>query len=520
MRSNVEAGKRDGGEEPASLAAKTAKGAGWTVGWRFVTRNLGLISTLALVRLLAPADFGLVALATGFIGMIDALSALGPQEAVVREPAPDRAMYDTAFTMNCLRNIGTAAIVAGTAWPVAAFFSEPRLTPVLLALSAGTFVTAFENIGIVDFQRELAFHKEFQLRVSARVVGVTLTILFAVLWRNYWAIIIGILSTTVVRIVQSYTMSPYRPRLALRKWRQIVGFSLWVWGSGLVLMIWDKIDSVVIGRFLGATAVGVFAVGWEIGSLPLTELVLPLNRALFSGFSEANRTGRGAAQLYLRVLAMTVVLTLPAGVGISLVADPLVRLMLGEQWLSAVPLVQILGLAGAMFAPAYVAEALFKAEGRPHLNFHVGVVATCVKVPLFVALVSAFGLKGGAIAATLAIAVQQICYLAIISRQIGSGVGELLRETWRSLVATAVMAGILAALGLGWEHGTTGAIGAAHSFFIACPVGALFYAAALLGIWLIQGRPEGAESDMLRLVGLWCRPALLARLARPPADLG
>jgi lipopolysaccharide exporter len=518
MSTSVKAGKRAGDNAPASLSAKTAKGAGWTVGWRFVTRNLGLISTLALVRLLSPADFGLVALATGFIGMIDALSALGPQDAVVREPAPDRAMYDTAFTLNCLRNIGTAAIVAATAWPVAAFFSEPRLTPVLLALAAGTLATAFENIGIVDFQRELAFHKEFQLRVSARVVGVMLTITFAVVWRNYWAIVVGILSSTVVRIVQGYVMSPYRPRLTFRRWRQIVGFSLWVWASSLATMVWDKIDSVVIGRFLGATAVGIFAIGWEIGSLPLTELVGPLSRALFSGFAEANRTGGGAARVYLRVLAMAVVLTLPAGVGISLTADPLVRLTLGERWLSAVPLIQIMALAGAILAPASVAGVLFLAEGKPRLNFQIGAVAAAIKVPLFVGFVVAFGLKGGAVAAVLAIAVQQLLYLVTTSRHIGVGIGEFLRETWRSLAATAVMAGSLAALGLGWRESPAGAIGAAHSLLITCVAGASLYAATLLGIWLVQGRPEGAESDMLRLLGIWYRPAFLARFARPPVN--
>jgi len=520
MPDSVAMDKREGGEASASLSAKTAKGAGWMIGWRLATRNLGVISTLVLVRLLSPADFGLIALASGFIGMIDALSTLGPQDVIVREPAPDRDMYDTAFTMNCLRNIVTAVIVASAAWPVAAFFSEPRLVPVLLALSLGTLVTACENIGIVDFLRDLAFHKEFRLRLTARVVGMILTIGFAVLWRNYWALVIGMLATNLVRVVQSYTMSPYRPRLTLQRWRQIIGFSLWVWGSTLTTIIWDKIDSIVIGRFLGTTAVGIFALGWEVGCMPLNELVVPLNRVLFSGLSEANRSGHLAAQVYMRVLAALALLTLPAGVGISLVAAPLIRLGMGEKWLSAVPLIQIMAVAAAIATPAFLAEALFRAEGKPSVNFRIGAVVACVKAIACIALVFAFGLRGGAVALTLSLVVQQFLYIAAMRPQTGGGIGKILGETWRPVIATAVMAAILAACGLGWEQNAGGTAAAVRTLLVACPAGALVYIVTLLGIWFAQGRPEGGERDVLRLLGRWYRPVLPARFARPPVDLG
>jgi O-antigen/teichoic acid export membrane protein len=315
-------------------------------------------------------------------------------------------------------------------------------------------------------------------------------------------------------------MSPYRPRLTLRQWRRIVGFSFWVWMSNLVAMLWDRIDTVVIGRLLGATAVGIFAIGWEVGSLPLNELVLPLNRVLFSGFSEANRSGHAAAQVYVRASAAAVLVTLPAGVGISLVADPLIRLGMGEQWLRAVPLIQILAIAGAIAAPSFLAEAFFRAEGRPSVNFHIGAVVACVKALACVALVLAFGLKGGAVALTLSLVVQQCLYVAAMRSQIGSGTGELLNEIWRPVVAAAAMAVILAACGLGWGHAAAGTIGAVRSLMVTCPAGALVYTVTLLGTWFAQGRPDGAERDILHLLGRWYRPVLPARFARPPADPG
>ena len=94
-----------------SLLSRTARGAGWVMAWRLGMRVLGLTSTLILVRLLAPADFGLIALATGFVQSVDGLMSLGTEEAVIREAAPSRSVYDTAFTLNALRGLVASSFV-------------------------------------------------------------------------------------------------------------------------------------------------------------------------------------------------------------------------------------------------------------------------------------------------------------------------------------------------------------------------------------------------------------------------
>src|SRR3954470_25078762 len=107
----------------SSVARRAAVGAGWIIAWRMATRNLGLLSTLILVRLLEPSDFGLVALATGFISAIDALSAIGVDDALVRMPALNRDIYNTGFSLNLMRGLLTALLIAAIAWPIADFFN-------------------------------------------------------------------------------------------------------------------------------------------------------------------------------------------------------------------------------------------------------------------------------------------------------------------------------------------------------------------------------------------------------------
>src|SRR5579862_2933429 len=173
-------------------SSRMAGNVAWVVGWRFVTRALGFVSTFILVRLLAPTDFGLIMLATTFANAVDALSVVGIQDAVVREKAPDRSLYDTAFTMNALRCLATGGLIGAAAWPAAAFFAEPKLASVLVALALLTVAGASENIRVVDFRRNLAFHREFQLLLIPRLAAIVAGIAVAAIWHSYWALVVGL----------------------------------------------------------------------------------------------------------------------------------------------------------------------------------------------------------------------------------------------------------------------------------------------------------------------------------------
>ena len=115
-------------------------GAWRRASWAWAARSI-------LVRLLAPAEFGIVAIALSFIGSIDQFSQIGVEEALIRMPAPTGRHYDTAFTMIALRCCLIAAIVVIAAWPVAGFFNDPRLAPIMLAIAGVTVVAGLENSG-------------------------------------------------------------------------------------------------------------------------------------------------------------------------------------------------------------------------------------------------------------------------------------------------------------------------------------------------------------------------------------
>lgn len=482
--------------------------AAWVVGWRLTTRILGFASTFVLARLLAPTDFGLIALAITLTDAVDTLSAVGIQDAIVREKAPDRTLYDTAFTMNAVRCLITGSFVGAAAWPAAEFFAEPNLSRILLALAVVTAAGAGENIRVVDFRRDMAFHKEFKLFLLPRLAAIAASIATAAIWHSYWALIAGLVTNRLLQLALGYVLRPYRPRLCLRGWRRIVGFSAWTWLASLVATVRDQSANIVAGRVLGMAQVGLFSMGAELAALPTTELVAPLCRVLFPRFAAMRNGGGDLAELYFQVIAVTLLVTMPAGVGISMVAGPIVALMFGARWSAAAPVLAMLAIAGTLKVVSLVSGTLFAATGLLNANFRIIAVTALLRVALLILLVRSSGVLGGAAAVLASVALEEAMFLVAATRTLGFPAWELLRRTWRSLAASAAMAAALSLTGFGWSAAAGDPVA---RLLAAVPLGVAAYLVALAAAWLLAGRPDGAELQVVRAAaraGLRLRGAL------------
>src|SRR5690242_1644607 len=126
------------------------------------------------------------------------------------------------------------------------------------------------------------FDMEFKIKIIPRVIALAVTIPAAFIWHSYWALVGGIVATRLMTVGLSYMMHPYRPWFGVAGMKHIFAFSFWEWVIGLLNLVGGRADTLIIGRLLGAGAVGVYSVGGEIASLPSSEIVAPLCRALFS----------------------------------------------------------------------------------------------------------------------------------------------------------------------------------------------------------------------------------------------
>src|SRR5262245_21731503 len=178
-------------ESTREVHGAIARGAVWLTSMKLSERALGLINTVVLARLLAPQDFGLVAMAMVVVATLDALTSFGVDSVLIQRQDATKAHYDTAFTINVIVGASVATILLACSGAVAAFYSDVRLQPIMYVLAANFFVRSLENIRVIDFRKHFKYHRETILRLSVKLVGLAATIPAAIELHSYWALIFG-----------------------------------------------------------------------------------------------------------------------------------------------------------------------------------------------------------------------------------------------------------------------------------------------------------------------------------------
>jgi O-antigen/teichoic acid export membrane protein len=483
---------------------RIAKGAAWMIGARLADRAIGLVGTVILARLLTPADFGLVAMATAVIGLIELASAFGFEVSLIRKANPTRDHYDTVWTLNVLFSVGCGAITAALALPAAAFYGDQRLVPILVVLGAAWAIGGLSNVGIIDFQRTLNFAREFQFLITRRFVGSAVTISLALWTRSYWALIAGLVALRLTGLLLSYLWHPFRPRMNLRATAEIFSFSVWIFVDKLANFGSMRASDFVLGSTHGPAEVGLYRIGDEIGHLPGTELVAPLNRAILPGVSQMIEGGRPTRDLVVAASGVVGLILIPACLGISAIADPLVRVMLGDQWLAAVPLVQILAINSMFLALWANQHATLFAVGKPHVPGLISVAKLCVFALCVFLLVREYGAQGVAVSALLSSIASLGLGLWAGLPALGVRLTEYFLVLWRPLVAGTIM--WLAVSWLVVSLAENGALGlAAINLLASIAAGCLIYLSVMSLLYLLAGKPAGTERLLLDRISLWFR---------------
>ena len=480
---------------PASLNRKIADGALWMLLFKAVERSIGFVSTLILVRLLLPADFGIVAMAIAFIAVAELLSAVGFDFALIHNQDATEVHYSTAWTGTLLLGFAIAALMLLAAVPVASFYREPQVVWVVVALAFGPLISGFENIGVVDFRKNLDFRREFTFQLSRKAVGFVVTIPLALILQSYWALVAGMLSTKLTGVIASYVMHPFRPRLTLMKLREMIRFSRWVLLNNVVGLLKERLADFVVGRWFGPASLGVYSISYELATLPATELSAPINRALLPGFAKMQNSEE-ISSAYEYALGILALVALPVAGGLFAVAPYLVPVMLGANWLEVVPLLEVLAFNGAIVVFHSSISGVLFGRGFPE---RVTLTNACY-VAILVALLVTFSLSLGVIGAAYAILLSSIICTPIFLYQVKAcldiGPSMFVRAVTRPLLATLGMA-VIVRMVLPAPMATTPIAVMTAWLCAGVAIGAGCYFVLVTAGWLLAGRPNGPESAAL-----------------------
>lgn len=478
-----------------SVQSKMARGAVWLMLLTAVDRTLGLVSTLILVRVLLPADFGIVAMAFSFIALAQLISAFGFDVALIHKQDATEAHYHSAWTLNVLLGALITAITLAAAQPIADFYNTPDVFWVVCALALLPIIGGCENIGVVAFRKDLDFNKEFKFQISRKIIGFAVTVPLAFWLRSYWALVAGSIAARLAGTVTSYLVHSFRPHFSIVQARSLMRFSKWLLLNNVLGLLKERLSDFTIGRLAGPSALGVYNITYEFSNLPTTEIGAPINRALLPGFAKLHEPS-ALQSAYRNAMGMLAIVAIPAAAGIMAVAPYFIPVVLGSKWLAGVPLMEVLAISGAfLMFQASICSVLI-ARGFPGTVTGANAVFVAFLMVFLFLLAPRFGAQGAAYAVLLTTTLTTPVYLFHLNRLVGVPIYAFLQAVVRPAIASCVMVFVVRAT---LPSYTSEMLPAAATGWLLTGVlvGAATYAIVIVLLWLVCGRPPGVEHLIL-----------------------
>lgn len=471
-----------------------ARGSVWALMMRWGIRGLGLINMMILARLLTPADFGLVAMATLTMGLLEIFAEMGVGTLLIREREITGDDIDTAWTMNIIQGLVVAAIIVVAAPLAARYYGEPRLLAVMQVLALSSLMQGLTSIGITLARKRLDFAVDFRNGIYERLFKMLTTIPAALALGDYWAIVIGNIAGTAMSVVLSYAMCWHRPRFCLKRARKFVRFSVAIISTNIARFFANKIDVLVVSSLADPARFGLYNVASETAKMFTGEITAPIGRALLPSYARISHDRQQLASAYLHMLTTMLILVAPLTLGLFATAPDFVAVVLGDKWMGAVPVLRWLpfyalgqGLMQAL--TGYV----FVVAGQEYLGARLRWIQLLITGPTVTAAALLKGVEVVPLAATVSIAIYIPIVTRGVSRVIPVTLAQQIEAVWRPclaaiLMVVAVRACYIADIAPLWR------------LLWSVAVGATAYLTVLIALWMLAGKPQGPEHALASIL--------------------
>ncbi len=477
------------------LKSDVAKGAGWIVAARFAVRMLGAINTIIVARILAPADFGLVAIGVTAMQLLQGFSEVGVGQAVIRFRNAGRDDLNTLFTLSALRGIIVTLLLIAAAPFAANIFDDPRVFWVFLGVALYPLALGFINPRFFEFERDLDFSKDFIVSAGNKLAGVGVSIAIAAIFKSYWAIILGLVTGGFVQLILSYAMRPFRPRFTFASLDKVFAFSGWLAGVSFMAALNNKLDALIVARTLGEDDAGDYYIGLQLADLSTSELASPIARAIYPGFSKLQQKAEAMRAAFLQGVEVMAAIALPAAVGFAFIAQDFTALILGAKWSEAAMVI-------AIVAPAVGLQTLFAAtqyyamaQDKTKFVFYREAAFFLFRTPIFIWASIEYGLAGAAYACAFTSVVHCGLNLSLYARLSGDSFWRPLWAARRSLFAALAMTLYFTELRPLFSAVAQAPLFVRIGLDIAAG-GAVFVAAQTIA-WRAAGAPDGVERSVM-----------------------
>jgi O-antigen/teichoic acid export membrane protein len=384
------------------IRSRVLRGFVWVFASQAGLQLARAIAAIAIARLLTPEEYGLAALALVFSSVVLIFSDMALGAALLQRPTLTEADRSTAFWTMIVGGAVFTVVGVAISGPVAALYGQPEAQPLLAALSATFILTALGATQQMLMLRDMDFRRVEVLPAFGVLAGGIVGVALAANGAGAWAIIIMQVVGVTVTSALAWLRSEWRPHWMFSKasLRDMAGFSSYMVGHRVLYYLQVNGDRFLIGKYIGTAALGVYAVAYNTMLVPASKIGGPLQRLLSPAFCRMQDEPERIAAAWARVTRLMAAVTVPALAGLVVVAPEFVPVVLGDKWLEAVPIVQILAWVGIVQALQTLNNDILMARDRTRTIFRFTVVLTSAHLIAFIV-----GLHWGVIGVAVAYAI-------------------------------------------------------------------------------------------------------------------
>ena len=437
----------------SELKRKSARGGMVTIGSQGITVAVQLVSTVVLARILTPEDYGTLAMVTAITAFAALFRDLGLSSAAIQKKGLTTAQQSNLFWLNVLMGGFLTAVIAACAPLVAQFYDKPELVNVTLVLSFSFIITSLGTQHVAMLVRRMQFGRSSGARISGALATLGVSVICGLKGYAYWSLVWGTLAGTIVTTLLLFVLSPFRPGLPNRGSgvRELVGFGANVTAFNFVNYFSRNLDNILIGKFVGADALGLYGRAYQLLMFPIINLRAPIESVAFPAMSQLDPKSDEFRSYYCDLISLLAILTMPLMAWMFVAADEIIFIVLGPKWSAVAPIFSILAIVGFVQPVTSLRGIVLLSSGQSRRHLYAGILT---------ALIVSFAFCVGIFWGALGVAVSYVCAVwgLLIPVQIYCCKGTSIRllDFFRScalpLLASLVAAALVLLFGEGFEE--------------------------------------------------------------------
>lgn len=366
-----------------SLRAQALSGFRWTASVRLLSQVITWAITLVVIRLLTPADYGLLAMATVFVSFIAMFSELGLGAAVVQKADVDDQLLKRAFGVILILHFSLAALLLISAPLIGSFYDEPRVVSVIRIFSLQFVLAGFAVIPNAQLQRKMEFRNRSLLDLTSAIVASVTTLVMAFSGAGVWALVVGSLLSQVVKTIGINWLSPFFlwPEFSVKGMNSLLRFGGHFTAIQVLWVFLSQVDVLICAKLLGKEVLGFYSVAMDLASLPSQRILGLVNQVAFPTFSRMQHDlpKVGASVLVgVRILSF---FGFPVLWGMSSISPEMVEVVLGGKWIPSTVPMQILALIIPLRMVGNFVATAIQGVGRSDIVLK-NIIWACAMFPL------------------------------------------------------------------------------------------------------------------------------------------